>query len=163
MKKRIKLSESQLNRVIKESVKNILTELDWRTARAASNAAAKKLNNSDDKYERDRRFYQLAKFDEYANKRYNTQYGFPEDLKDDWEERNNVAYKMKNSKDWEYNPETNKARPLDDEGKPIDYKWWQNVPQEFYPTQGQLKKLSQRDKDIKDFNNGNSEYRSGKW
>ena len=39
MKKKIKLTESDLHKIIKESVNQILTELDWRTAVSAANKA----------------------------------------------------------------------------------------------------------------------------
>lgn len=161
-KQTIRLTESQLNKIIKESVKNILTELDWRTAKAAAKAAGDKSFYSDNEYDSERRMKQSNKFHEYARKKYNTQYGLPADLKNNWKERNKEAKEMKNSKDWEYDPATNKARLLRN-GKPVEYDWWQDVPKEFHPTQGQLKKLSQRHNDTQNFDNKKSEYRNGKW
>lgn len=164
MKQTIRLTENELHNLIKESVNNLLSELDWRTAyRAGLNALNKAGHYDTNHYDTIKYHRQADKFLKYANKKRNTQYGFPEDFDDDWEKNTEKAQQMKNGKDYEYDPETNKARPLDDDGKPIYYHWWMKVPQEFYPTQGQLKKLAQRDKDIKDFNNGKSEYRNGKW
>ena len=42
MKKRIRLTESDLHRIVNESVKSILTELDWRTYASAAMKARKR-------------------------------------------------------------------------------------------------------------------------
>jgi hypothetical protein len=164
MKRRIRLTESDLHNIIKESVNNILTELDWRTAERAGEIASKKASHFDtNRYDKIRYDRQADKFFDYSRKKNNTQYGFPEDFDNNWEKNNEEAKEMKNGKDYEYNPETNKARPINQYGKPIDYNWWMTVPKEFHPTQGQLKKLSQRDTDTRDYYNNKSEYRNGKW
>ena len=164
MKQTIRLTENELHNLIKESVNNILSELDWRTAyRAGLNAMDKSGHYDTNHYDSIKYNRQANKFFDYASKKHNTQYGFPEDFDDEWEKHTKKAQKMKNSKNWEYNPETNKARLLDDNGTPIWFDYWEDVPQEFYPTQGQLKKLAQRDKDTTDFHNDKSVYRSGKW
>jgi DNA mismatch repair ATPase MutL len=48
MKKEIiQLSENDLHKIVKESVKNILSELDWRTYASARNKALQKSKDSD--------------------------------------------------------------------------------------------------------------------
>lgn len=46
MKKTIRLSESDLHRVIKESVRQCLTELDWKTYASAADKARERYENS---------------------------------------------------------------------------------------------------------------------
>lgn len=46
MNRKIRLTEGQLNKIIKESVKNVLSELDWRTY---ANASAKRPNTELDR------------------------------------------------------------------------------------------------------------------
>ena len=40
MKQRIRLTEGQLHRIIDESVRNVLTELDWKTYASAERKVA---------------------------------------------------------------------------------------------------------------------------
>lgn len=77
MKKIVKLTESDLHRVIKESVNNILSELDWRTYQSASDKAYNKADATKNKYEKDRRNKQGFDFDISAKKRINKQYNLP--------------------------------------------------------------------------------------
>lgn len=64
----IRLTENDLHRIIKESVNNILTELDWRTY---ANAAKKSRELGDD---RERKFKKGA-FDSSHKMAYNDKYG----------------------------------------------------------------------------------------
>ena len=54
MKKTIRLTESDLHRVIKESVKQCLTELDWKTYQNAAEKAYDRYLDNDDWKEADR-------------------------------------------------------------------------------------------------------------
>ena len=75
MKQTIKLTESELHRVIKESVNNILSELDWRTADIAHKQAMSKANdNHYNKYQRAKYLRQGKNFEKYRNDKFNTQY-----------------------------------------------------------------------------------------
>ncbi len=75
IRKKVKLSESQLCDVIKESVKQVLSELDWKTyANATKKAIAK----------RDKR---VNLFQDAEDKEFNKKYGF-----DDHDERNDADY-----------------------------------------------------------------------
>ena len=47
MKQKIKLTESDLHRIIKESVKQVLSELDWRTYQSAAEKSMKQSHNGD--------------------------------------------------------------------------------------------------------------------
>ena len=49
--RRIRLTEGQLHHVIRESVNNILNELDWKTYNNAFEKKYKRMQNKDDKYE----------------------------------------------------------------------------------------------------------------
>lgn len=158
MKQTIRLTENELHNIIKESVNNILSELDWRTAENAADVADKKANsNKINDYDKLKYERQKHKFRNYAQKRYNTQYGFPEDFDNNWKRNNEKAYRIKHDDEWIIDPETNKAKSRYHNSYVID------IPQEFHPTNGQLKQLSKRQHDIEDFYGNKSEYRSGKW
>ena len=47
MKQKIRLTESDLHRIIKESVKQVLSELDWRTYQSAAEKSMKQSRNGD--------------------------------------------------------------------------------------------------------------------
>ena len=64
MKKVIRLTESDLHRIIKESVNNILTELDWKTY---ANAAKSRQEQGNDK--------SSDKLQQYAQQQFNKKHG----------------------------------------------------------------------------------------
>lgn len=72
---KIKLTESQLKQVVNETVKNVLSELDWRTYEKASNKANHLSDTAEDEYERQRRVNQRKKFHDKAEEMYSKQYG----------------------------------------------------------------------------------------
>jgi len=62
-KKLIRLTESDLHRIVKESVNQVLTELDWRTYYSARDKAAQQMDDkSISKDVRDKRYDQYNKF-----------------------------------------------------------------------------------------------------
>ena len=63
MKKVIRLTENDLHRIVKNSVKKVLTELDWKTY----HSAAKKSSTNPTR---------ASKFSQAAEKAFNKQYGF---------------------------------------------------------------------------------------
>ena len=65
MKRKVRLTESDLHRIIKESVKNVLNELDWRTYQSAAQKAG---TNGD--------FNREAKFRRAASNSFNRQNGY---------------------------------------------------------------------------------------
>ena len=58
--RRIRLTEGQLHNVIRESVNQILNELDWKTYDNAFEKKYKRMQNKDDKYEFNREVMPLA-------------------------------------------------------------------------------------------------------
>lgn len=72
---KIKLTESQLKQIVNESVKNVLSELDWRTYQTATNKANHLSDKAEDEYEEQRRNIQRRKFQDKAEKMYSKQYG----------------------------------------------------------------------------------------
>ena len=75
-KNRIRLTESQLHKVIKESVKQVLSELDWKTyANAAEKAKERWSNTFDDKKSRQKYRDMWDKFDKASEKTFNDEYG----------------------------------------------------------------------------------------
>lgn len=64
----VRLTENELHSIIKESVNNILSELDWRTYASASDKAYKKSEDAKTPTERRLRRYQVPKFSYAANK-----------------------------------------------------------------------------------------------
>lgn len=106
----IRLTESDLHRLIKESVNEILSELDWRTYANAVRKAKEKAEKAPDIYEKKRRSNQASSFRKASDEAYSKQY---------------------NLKDYD------------------DLKY-RNIKKE--PSQGELKRLSQRTKDSAVFN-----------
>ena len=72
MKKRIKLTESKLNRVVKESVKGVINELDWKTY---ANAAKKRLQQYSDSNHKDKeKFNKYWELQKAANQSFDDDY-----------------------------------------------------------------------------------------
>ena len=71
MKRTIRLTESDLHRIIKESVKQCLTELDWKTY---MNAAKKAYDSAENDNEEDRAW----KFADASEKAFNRDYEYIE-------------------------------------------------------------------------------------
>ena len=72
---KIKLTESQLNQIITESVKNVLSELDWRTYQTAADKAHNAYDKADNEYEKKRRETQRRKMYNKGQEMYSKQYG----------------------------------------------------------------------------------------
>lgn len=72
---KIKLTESELHRIVKESVQEVLNELDWRTYDNARGKALDKADNTDNVYEKQRRINQANDFSSASTKGYSKQYG----------------------------------------------------------------------------------------
>ena len=83
MKKTIRLTESELHEFIAENVRNIISELDWRTYASASSKAQNKANTEDDDYMRPIHDEQSINFDKAAGDRMLKQYGIKQDEVDD--------------------------------------------------------------------------------
>ena len=103
MKKVIKLTESDLHNIIKESVNNILSELDWRTySSAASKAFDMARYNDLDEYEKERRNRQANEFVRASNMKRRKQYDLSKD-----------AYEqVLGYGDANYKPKTNELRRM---------------------------------------------------
>lgn len=104
MKKTIKLTESDLHNIIKESVNNILSELDWRTYDSAAQKADKLSDRKDiDEFERERRKRQSSKFRHAASDARRKQYNLSP-----------AAYgKALGAREYKtYNPEDNELRRM---------------------------------------------------
>lgn len=71
---KIKLTESQLKQIVNESVKNVLSELDWRTYQTAANKANHLSDKAENEYEEQRRNIQSRKFQDKAGEMYSKQY-----------------------------------------------------------------------------------------
>jgi hypothetical protein len=73
---KVKLTESELHQLIVETVKNVLTELDWRTYH---NAALKSINKANDKNisNQERAYFQkrAENFEGYSDKKFQDKYG----------------------------------------------------------------------------------------
>ncbi|MBO7419255.1 MAG: hypothetical protein J6U14_10040 [Bacteroidaceae bacterium] len=75
MKQRIRLTESDLHRIVKESVNRILTELDWKTYQnAARKSDARAWDNYDDENAFDYNMNRRGKFAKAAEDAFNRQY-----------------------------------------------------------------------------------------
>lgn len=72
---KIKLTESQLKQIVNESVRNVLSEMDWRTYSNAARKAAHLAATAEDEKEKQRRNNQRRNFHDKAGKMYRKQYG----------------------------------------------------------------------------------------
>lgn len=72
---KIKLTESQLKQIVNESVRNVLSEMDWRTYSNAARKAAHLAATAEDETEKQRRNSQRRNFHDKAGKMYRKQYG----------------------------------------------------------------------------------------
>ena len=76
MKQKIKLTESDLHRIIKESVKQVLSELDWRTYQSAAEKSMKQSHNGDlSPQERAFNKQRSYAFDNDADKKFRNKHG----------------------------------------------------------------------------------------
>ena len=85
-KNTISINESQLRDMIAESVKKVLSELDWKTYANAAKKANKKFNSYGKKYSKDfsdkeysKRFHQGNDFEDAAENAFNKEYGYNRD------------------------------------------------------------------------------------
>ena len=169
-KNTIKLNESQLRKMIKES----LNELDWKTYANAAKKAQEWRNENPFKYDRNRGIH----FDSAAQKRFNQQHGI-ENLPDYGGERGNINFNSFHGE-----PEISGSRNHDfgDGGGPFDLKhnvyhmskkygkdgsygrtrMWdhphETTPEDFYDDEEMAKKFRDAEQDVDDFKNGNYEY-----
>ena len=75
MKKQvIRLTEGDLHRIIKESVNNVLSELDWRTYASAADKAWEKSRNASTPEEKELRQNQSSLFYNHTNRKLEKQY-----------------------------------------------------------------------------------------
>ena len=81
---KIKLTENKLKQIVSESVKKVLTELDWRTYASARDKAAKQRDNAKDEITRIIRNQQAKAFNDASQEAYAKQYGL-----EDWD---NLGY-----------------------------------------------------------------------
>ena len=153
----IKLTENDLHRIIKESVNNVLTELDWRTY---ANAAKKAESNGDS--DRARKFRQAAS--KSSNKRgYNDKYMQTySNANIDFNDGKAVPYGS-NLDDWD---EYDSISGFKEDG--YDYETTKYPGQRFYadPSYINNKDVARHYVDLenqaRDYNNGKSEYIKGK-
>jgi hypothetical protein len=121
MRKLVRLTESQLHRVIKESVNRLLTELDWKTYASAGDKAIRRANNEKRPYIDDDEHgaYLMSKpseikaydFNKAAAKRFNDKFSTPryrQGGKDsEYDEYNYGAHGTSNSVDTHVNKRRN--------------------------------------------------------
>lgn len=91
-KRTVRLTESDLHNIIKESVNNILSELDWKTYQSASDKslsrAGSELNQQNIDYDKVQKYLKRAKdFDDEATFQFNKDYDYND------KGRNNEYYK----------------------------------------------------------------------
>lgn len=187
---KIKLTETELKQIVSESVKNILSELEWPTYYNAANKALKKawdvngdMNNSEFR----RRSNQYQKFKQAASDAYSRDYNLndydneAENL-GDYDElssirRNSIEVNAINAaKQKQKELEEKYNCPIEDLLKhprktnkmKQDIADYQNLianANKKYrtATQGELKKAGERTDDFRKFKNGDKVYKNGEW
>lgn len=138
-KKLIRLTESDLHNIIKESVNNILTELDWRTLASAEEKASQKMVDAKSDQERALANYQSKNFERGKIKRQNDMYdGVNSRNFDTYSSYPQSKQKFGDEQDFYPNPNTGKEKTS------------------YRKQLGGAAKIAQ-------FNRGEDEYRDGKW
>lgn len=89
MKRRIRLTESDLHNIIKESVNHILSELDWRTYQSAADKARKISDETENPYEDIRRRKQADNFAKMRSEKFTSQYNLPQSFDTDIQDKDN--------------------------------------------------------------------------
>lgn len=128
---KIKLTESQLKQIVNESVRNVLSELDWRTYQTAANKANHLSDTAENEYEKQRRDNQRKKFQDKAGEMYSKQY---------------------NLKDFDYNenlPKSERKQPSQGELKQASRRAKEMT--DFYNDKQEYKNGNWQDKDYASF------------
>ena len=132
MKKYI-ITESDLHGIIKESVRKILSELDWRTYATALEKAGKMADDPNiGNYEKRRRENQKNNFHKQMVSTYDKQYGLDKIKQREMDYCNTPEYISGKKGKFEY-------------------------------TQGELRRLQRAQDDEYDFYQGKHEFKDGKW
>lgn len=156
-KKLIRLTESDLHRIIKESVNNILTELDWKTY---TNSSKKSYDNDD--YDR------AEKFADAATKSFNKDFGY-EEFDDNLNYYGEKAKQHVNGHIYpngngqvgmgSHTPKVSSMHSVKSVNK--DYTDF-NPKSKMKPSLNTINKYNSANNEMDDFYNGNYEYQKGK-
>ena len=156
-KKLVRLTESDLHRIIKESVNNILTELDWKTYQSA----AEKTYDNDD-YDR------AEKFADAATNSFNKDFGY-EEFDDNLNYYGEKAKQDVNGRIYtngngqvvmgSYTPKFSSMHSVKSVNK--DYTDF-NPKSKMKPSLNTINKYNSANNEMDNFYNGNYEYQKGK-
>ena len=177
MKRTVRLSESRLNRLINETVKQCLTELDWRTyASAAKKAEEWRKENPN---HRANQWNRVMDFDRAAMNAFNDQHGYePYDEEQYGGEVGRINPHFYNgeasisaSRDHNFGDENTGSLPhtvyhmSKQYGKDGGYgrtRMWdyahETTPEEFFDNDELANKYREMERDIEDYQNDNFEY-----
>jgi hypothetical protein len=177
---RLRLTETDLHRIIKESVKQCLTELDWKTYANATKKAKEWREENPYKYDRNRGFdFERATKDAFLKK-----YG----LEDQYDEEGRHSKKgtinldiidgeprICGSRDHDFGDENTHSLPHNvyhlskEYGKDGGYgrtRMWdyahETTPEDFFEDDELAQKFRDAEKEIDDFKSGKTKYKKGK-
>ena len=160
---KIRLTESKLKQIVVESVKNVLTELDWRTYDSAYNKATEKAKTETNPYSKKRAEEMAAAFYDAGCNAYTNNYdleGFdttPEGRNGAIMDKIKQAYDTYVSRGYSENEVETYLKGIF--GKYFDmFKKYNNS---YKLTNGELKKAARRYDDTTNYRNGNQEYKKG--
>lgn len=160
---KIRLAESKLKEIVSESVKSVLTELDWRTYNSAYNKAMERASATRNPFSKKRDEKRGIDFFTAQRKAYTDNYdleGF--DTTPEGENANVMSYIKKDYDSYKQQgfSEIDIERWLKDEyGK--NYDMFKKYYGKYKLTNGELKKIARRYDDNTNYRNGNQEYKSG--
>ena len=160
---KIRLTESKLKQIVAESVKNVLTELDWRTYNSAHNKAMERAKNETNPYAKKRAEEMGVAFHDASQNAYTDNYDL-EGFDTTPEGRYGaIMDKIKHA----YNVYERQGYPKEDietslrttYGKYFDM--FKKYDGNYKLTNGELKKAARRYDDTANYKNGNQEYKKG--
>lgn len=160
---KIRLTESKLKQIVAESVKNVLTELDWRTYDSARQRAIGRASSTTNPYAKKRDEERAVAFSDASWNARSNNYGL--EGFDTTSGGHNYPRMSRIKNDYE----TYKQRGYSDDdvetylkskyGK--DYDMFKKYNGNYKVTNGDLRNAARRYDDEENYRKGNSEYRSG--
>lgn len=160
---KIRLTESKLKEIVSESVKSVLTELDWRTYNSAYHKAMERAGATTNPFSKKGDEKRGVDFFTASRKAYTDNYdleGF--DTTPEGENGNVMIFIKKDYDKYKqqgYSENDIETMLKNEYGK--DYDMFKKYYGNYKLTNGDLKKAARRYDDTINYRNGNQEYRSG--
>jgi hypothetical protein len=165
----IRLTESDLHRVIKESVKTILNEMDWRTLDNAAKTAEERFKSETNPYKKDKLYHQMVNLRQKAKEAHDKRFPDFHELTDKFQR--NIAFNDNLSslmngytgKEGEkYDKDKGTIEKINQNGR-VNMEIGKDIDQKTPLTPSERKRLERDTKEHSAYFRGEQEYRNGKW